>query len=155
MNQNIIDNIIKDRCILCEQEVVPLIEKPIEELKEVSINRETFQKYMHALGQFTMSQIAEVKEPVLSVYDHYQGRLEGIQMLHRLLSLVKAPKETFICDRADTPYEAYKCGYCGTEIYEDDNFCSNCGVMLYNKEEEDVWSTNPWDNYEKQGVKEK
>ena len=83
MNQNIIDNIIKDRCILCEQEVVPLIEKPIEELKEVSINRETFQQYMYALGQFTMSQIDTVKEPVLSVYDHYQGRLEGIQMLHR------------------------------------------------------------------------
>lgn len=130
-----IEEIIKQRLDLCEREVTPLIEKSIEEVNDISVSREKFQEYLTALGQFTMSQIAEVKEPVLSVYDHYQGRLEGIQMLHKLLSLVKAPKVPFICDDGDTEYEDYKCGYCGHRIYEDDKFCSECGVALYFEEE--------------------
>lgn len=129
-----IEEIIRQRLDLCEREVTPLIEKSIEEVNDISVSREKFQEYLAALGQFTMSQITEVKEPVLSVYDHYQGRLEGIQMIYKLLSLMKAPKVPFTCDRGDTPYIAYKCGHCGTEIYEEDKFCSECGVALYFEE---------------------
>lgn len=130
-----IEEIIKQRLELCEKEVVPLMEKKFEELDGITITRKQFEDYVDALGQTFLEYAGNVEVPILATYDHYKGRVASIQMVCRLIDLMKAPKVPFICDRGDTPYIAYKCGHCGTEIYEDDKFCSECGVALYFEEE--------------------
>ena len=128
-----IEEIIKQRLELCKKEVAPLIENKLEDLDGITISRKQFEDYVDALGQTFLKYAGDVKEPTLATYDHYLGRMTGIQMVCRLIDLMKAPKVPFTCDRGDTPYIAYKCGHCGTEIYEEDKFCSECGAALYLK----------------------
>jgi hypothetical protein len=135
MTQTEIEKIIKQRIKLCDTEVAPLLEKKDEELTNITITPKRFKEYIEAIGQKTMQLADEIEEPTLSVYDRYCGRVHGFQMVHKLLNLMKAPKVPFICDDGDTEYEDYKCGYCGHRIYEDDKFCSECGVALYFEEE--------------------
>ena len=130
-----IEEIIKQRLELCKKEVAPLIENKLEDLDGVTISRKQFEDYVDALGQTFLKYAGDVKEPTLATYDHYLSRMTGIQMVCRLIDLMKAPKVPFICDDSDTKYEAYKCGSCGHRIYEDAKFCSECGVALYFKEE--------------------
>ena len=135
MTETEIEEIIKQRLELCEKEVAPLMETRLEELEGITITRKQFEDYVDALGQTFLKYAGEVKEPTLSVYDNYSGRLTGIQMVCRLIDLMKAPKVPYVCDRGDTPYTDYKCGCCGSEdVYEEANFCPECGVMLYFEE---------------------
>lgn len=131
-----IEEIIRQRLELCEKEVIPLMEKELKELDDITITRKQFEDYVDALGQTFLKYACDVTEPTLASYDHYLGSMKGIQMVCRLIDLMKAPKVPFTCDRGDTPYIAYKCGHCGTEIYEEDKFCSECGVALYFEESE-------------------
>ena len=130
-----IEEIIKQRLELCKKEVVPLIENKLEDLDGVTITRKQFEDYVDALGQTLLTYVGDVKEPTPATYDNYLGRMTGIQMVCRLIDLMKAPKVPFICDDGDTEYEAYKCGSCGHRIYEEAKFCSECGVALYFEEE--------------------
>ena len=130
------EKIIQQRIELCDTEVEPILKKKNEELTDTTITPARLKEYIEAIGQKTMQLAGEIKEPILSAYDHYCGRLYGMQMVHKLLNLTKAPKVPYVCDRGDTPYTDYKCGYCGSEdVYEEANFCPNCGVMLYFEED--------------------
>ena len=126
-----IEKIIKQRIELCDTEVTPLLKKKDEELEDITVSPKRFKEYLEAIGQKTYQLDCDLKEHILGTHSHYCGRIEGIQMVLKLFNLMKAPKIPFICDDGDTEYEAYKCGYCGHRIYEDDNFCSECGVALY------------------------
>lgn len=130
-----IEKIIQQRIELCDTEVEPILQKKDEELTDITITPNRLMEYIDAIGQKTLQRVSEVKEPTLSVYDYYRGQVNGMRMALKLLNLMKAPKVPFICDDGDTEYEDYKCGYCGHRIYEDDNFCSECGVALYFEEE--------------------
>lgn len=125
-----IKEIVRQRLELCEKEVVPLIENELEDLDGITISHKQFEDYVDALGQTFLTCAGDVKEQTLATYDHYFGRMTAIYMVCRLIDLMKAPKVPFTCDRGDTPYIAYKCGHCGTEIHEEDKFCSECGVAL-------------------------
>lgn len=129
------DEIIQQRIELCDTEIEPILKAPLDELVDLTITPKKLDDYIVALGQKTMRLTSEVVEPTLSQYDHYQGRVYGLQMVYKLLTFMRAPKIPFMCDDGDTPYEDYKCGYCGSRVYEDDNYCSECGVTLYFEEE--------------------
>lgn len=130
-----IEKIIQKRIELCDTEVEPLLKKKDEELADITITPQWFKKYVLAIGQKTLDLDNNLKEHILGTHSHYEGRMEGLSMDLKLFSLMRAPKVSFICDDGDTEYEDYKCGYCGSRIYEDDNFCSKCGVALYFEEE--------------------
>lgn len=131
-----IDKVIKQRIELCDTEVTPLLKKTDEELANITITPNQFKEYILAIGQKTLELDINLKEHILGEHSHYKGRMEGAQMVLKLFDLMKAPKIPFICDDGDTEYEDYKCGYCGHRIYEDDEFCSKCGVALYFEESE-------------------
>lgn len=130
-----IEKIIQKRIELCDTEVEPLLKNKDEELADITITPQWFKKYVLAIGQKTLDLDNNLKEHILGTHSHYEGRMEGLSMVLKLFSLMKAPKVPFICDDGDTEYEDYKCGHCGSRIYEDDNFCSECGVALYFEEE--------------------
>ena len=133
-----IEKIIQQRIELCDTEVEPILKKKDEELTDITITPNRLKEYVDAIGQKTMQLTDEIETPTLSAYDHYCGRLYGMQMVLKLLNLMKVPKVSYTNDDGDTPYEDYMCGYCGCKVcIEDANFCPKCGVMLYFKEEPD------------------
>lgn len=132
-----IEKIIQKRIELCDTEVAPLLQKKDDEFTDIIITPDRLKEYVEAIGQKTLQLDSELKEHILGTHSHYCGRMEGMQMMLKLFKFMKAPKVPFICDDSDTPYEDYKCGYCGHRIYEDDNYCAECGVMLYFEEEEE------------------
>lgn len=129
------EKIIQQRIELCDNEVDPLLKKKNEELTGITITPNRFKEYIEAIGQKTMRLAGEIEEPTLSAYDHYLGRLYGIQMVHKLFNLTKAPKVAYINEDGDAQYADYMCGHCGCKVcIEDANFCPKCGVMLYFEE---------------------
>ena len=130
------EKIIQQRIELCDTEVTPILQKKDEELADTTITPTRLKEYIDAIGQKTLQLVSEIKEPTLSTYDYYRGQVGGVRMALKLCNLMKAPKVPYVCDRGDTPYTDYKCGYCGSEdVYEEANFCPQCGVMLYFEEE--------------------
>lgn len=135
MEQLRIDSIIKERLDFCKEKVVPLIETKPEEITGVKLTRKEFEEYLIALGQFSMHQAESVERKILAVYDHYQGRVEGIQMVHRLLDLTKAKKIPSQLVYDEVEYDStpavfeYSCGACGhNDIFDDHKYCPYCGV---------------------------
>ena len=135
MEQIQIDSLIKERLDFCKEKVVPLIETKPEDIKNVKLTRKEFEEHLIALGQFSMYQAESVETKTLAAYDHYAGRVEGIQMVHRLLNLTKAEKiSSQLCfdeieyDSKPEAFE-YSCGACGhNDIFDDHKYCPYCGV---------------------------
>ena len=143
MDQKEIDDIIQHRIKLCEDEVIPILKATPEECSSIKISRKQFEDYIYAIGQKSMALALEVKEPTLATYDHYLGRVEGIQMVHKLLGLTKAKKipSTIIHDDIEFDNDPnvieYSCGGCGHgDIFEDHIYCPYCGVTFYQEDVE-------------------
>lgn len=128
-----IETIIEQRIKLYDTEVAPLMRKTDEELNNsnITITPNQLKTYIEAIGQKSLQLDSELEEHIIGDHSYCCGRIQGMQMMLKLFALMKAPKISFICDDG----EDYKCGNCGHRIYKDDNFCPNCGVMLYFEED--------------------
>lgn len=137
LNQEKIDSLIKQRLELYEKEVDPILKASPKELENISFTRQQFEDYVHAVGQKFMQLAVDREVPTLAPYDHYMGGVDGVQVIHKLLNLMRAKKIPALLTRDDIEFEniealEYSCSACGhNEIFSDHKYCPYCGVELY------------------------
>ena len=127
-----VEEIIQERLQLFDCEVAPIIQKDVEDLKDITITPQTYKRYIEAFAQKCLQDGIDLDQKILGEYSYYMGKVDGLAAALRLFSLMKAPKESYDCHSSDRPYKAYRCGNCGFSdvIYEDYEYCPKCGVKL-------------------------
>lgn len=140
-NQEEIDSLIAQRLELFDEEVDSILKAKPEDLKNKSITRSQFEDYINASGQKVLDLAANVKVPTLSTYDHYMGKVAGIQVAHKLISLMVGKKIPNLLafddiESENVPIVDYSCSVCGhDEIFHDHRYCPYCGVELFVEED--------------------